>query len=86
VSSIAAVSSLSGEITTESNNQSANLRQLSKAMKDLDELNAHTNRLVSDLSASTQRMGREMEELAEIVNLFRIDKQMQPRIRSDRAA
>lgn len=86
VSSIAFVSSLSSGITTESNNQSANLRQLSSAMKALDELNAHNNRLVGDLSASTERTSREMEALAEIVNLFRIDKRVQSRARSDRAA
>nr|WP_117190017.1 methyl-accepting chemotaxis protein [Rhizobium terrae] len=86
VSSIAFVSSLSSEITTESNNQSANLRQLSRAMKDLDELNAHNNRLVGDLSSSTERTSREMEALAEIVNLFRIDKRGQSRARADQAA
>jgi methyl-accepting chemotaxis protein len=86
VSSIASVSSLSGEIATESNNQSASLRQLSSAMKGLDELNAHNNRLVGDLSASTARTSREMEALAEIVNLFRIEQQKQPRARSGRAA
>ncbi len=86
VSSIAFVSSLSSGITTESNNQSANLRQLSRAMKDLDELNAHNNRLVGNLSASTERTSREMEALAEIVNLFRIDKRGEQRVRSGRAA
>jgi methyl-accepting chemotaxis protein len=86
VSSIAFVSSLSSGIATESNNQSANLRQLSSAMKDLDELNAHSNRLVGDLSASTERTSREMEALAEIVNLFRIDKRVQARARSNQAA
>ena len=86
VSSIGSASSLSGEIASESANQSTNLRQLSEAMRSLDELNVHSHRLVSDLSVSTQKTSQEMEVLAGIVDLFRIDRQAQTRARSDRAA
>lgn len=86
VSSIGSASSLSGEIASESANQSSNLRQLSEAMKSLDELNVHSHRLVSDLSVSTQKTSQEMEVLAGIVDVFRINRQTQARVRSDRAA
>jgi len=86
VSSIGSASSLSGEIASESANQSTNLRQLSEAMKSLDELNVHSHRLVSDLSVSTQKTSQEMEVLAGIVDVFRINRQTQMRARSDRAA
>lgn len=72
LASISAVSSLSGEIASESNEQTRNLRQLTNAMKSLDELTAYNARLVGDLAGSTAETNEHMAALSEMVSIFRI--------------
>ncbi len=72
--SIAAVSSLSSEIASESNEQTRNLQQLTAAMKSLDELTTYNARLVGDLAGSTSQTNDHMTVLSEMVSIFRINQ------------
>jgi methyl-accepting chemotaxis protein len=73
VVSVERVTSISGEITTGSQAQSAGIEQISQAMAHMDQVTQQNEALVEEAAAAAQLLHDQAGKLADLVGVFKLD-------------